>query len=1660
MRLALVAALCGIALAATYSSNQRIDAKWFSADKEFIYGWESQLSSGLPIEGTQHATQRISSKIHLQIRDRFASLQLRKFNLFASQETLRTPSRLAPTTSFEPIEPSKEQEEFLSLPVRFRYESGRVSELEFDSSDPTWSRNIKRAAINMLQVNMESNSESRIDETEKNYRVKETTLEGQDCEVVYAKVEELKKWNDEQTEQEETVVSKTIDFNKCTTRPDVFYTFRMNDECRECDDHVNKRYNEIQPYQPSTMMRFRLSGSSPSRFLIREVELQSTYVFSPIDDKQPIINNEVVAKLTLLESGEIKSTLPTISPSSKTTLMHSNKIAKAREQWEMNGDEKALREHKTDGDYEEAAKKTIDELKKLMKENVEVESSHMFSRLISILRRSTYTQIEAIHRYSNQVEESLATICVDAIAEAGTKVCVDYLVKLAVNEEVTPIRAAFLFKSLSAMRLPSETIIMVLDRFAKDSVCENNPILKQSVRLTQGALINALCVPNKSKWAHSREEVCPRELKEKMVEMLNSMYNKASNRYEKTLALKTIANSGLEMNIIFLEKIIYDKTEENTVRMQAMDALRLLRTQIPRRLVKTLMPIYKSRSQPTEIRITALFHLLHTMPERMVLEQVADQINNERNGQVAAYSYRMLKSFLYTENPCEKEFAERCKIALRLVREEVKNRFEKLSSSYTQASIYSEMLLSSGSIELSTVFSNDSVLPKELMASMDALLAGYWNKNFLQVGITQQGLDRVLRENMPKVESIRSIDDVITRGKRSFFEQPKQLLQGLFNKLSIVTRRRSDDSEKDPHATIYIRYRNMDYALIPLDEQIISKVMQNVISGDKLNLEQLEQILVRGTKLNVKTASMIYEVTRIFPTTFGITMMVSTKMPVVSSIQLNAKADLLPKGESSLNGIRAEIIGEPSVTITHLCQSMTLSPIVHTGIKLQNSILAVLPIDVTIQAEYRNKEFTMETIFKSPREEKLLFKALTRPVTYIRKVIGESRRYAEPTEKIIYVPRFDKMNKEVDFVFGEEMTGMGFHLTGNVYTKFDNYQILPIVANEKQMEIRALITDETPREYKIQSVVRLFEDLSLPTTSVFDSFFNEENRRHFAVEKDSTESFEESEREELVKKNSRKFNQEPKGTGHSCKITIESIGGRKERKAELSAKAVCDKDSLRMCHFSVEARRSPLFKGERDTCKAHLNAYTLFPEEASSLKELKEQKHREFHSVIQGNFGCEKTNEFTVKVQAEQNKEMRKWINYVDTSRNAEVDNFKLLKEAGYLNQYKIDAEYNIDRSYEKVITHGYRLLRSWNWWNTDLEIVSNSNNRVSALVEIEPENRRYVNLTINTPETKMSMRSMRCPFKLPLLNVFHPVEMRSYKTHEYTRSACEIRSTKIRTFDEVLYKTPLTTCYTVVAKDCSHEQPSFSVLVKKIRESGEEKMLKVITKEKVVEMWMEKEELMCEVNGKKIKEESLSKHDIVKLADRVYKIELEELSVRFDGRVVRVELSQQFKGVQCGLCGHYDDDRENEFRRADNEHTEDLEEFHRSYLAEECKVEEEKIKEKKNYGRVEESSSEELSVFEEIDLAIAISDNDELIERQQVIEYAHRTCFSRTAIKECPRGEPFRSEKVNLRFVCFPRESKEALQFIREIRRGPISLESFQDSFVQGVKSAIQCRA
>jgi hypothetical protein len=53
---------------------------------------------------------------------------------------------------------------------------------------------------------------------------------------------------------------------------------------------------------------------------------------------------------------------------------------------------------------------------------------------------------------------------------------------------------------------------------------------------------------------------------------------------------------------------------------------------------------------------------------------------------------------------------------------------------------------------------------------------------------------------------------------------------------------------------------------------------------------------------------------------------------------------------------------------------------------------------------------------------------------------------------------------------------------------------------------------------------------------------------------------------------------------------------------------------------------------------------------------------------------------------------------------------------------------------------------------------------------------------------------------------------------------------------------------------------------------------------------------------------------------------------VRFNGRKVWIKIAAQYKNGQCGLCGHYDGESQNEWRMNNNEETDDLAQFHRSY--------------------------------------------------------------------------------------------------------------------------------
>ncbi|GMR62614.1 hypothetical protein PMAYCL1PPCAC_32809, partial [Pristionchus mayeri] len=160
---------------------------------------------------------------------------------------------------------------------------------------------------------------------------------------------------------------------------------------------------------------------------------------------------------------------------------------------------------------------------------------------------------------------------------------------------------------------------------------------------------------------------------------------------------------------------------------------------------------------------------------------------------------------------------------------------------------------------------------------------------------------------------------------------------------------------------------------------------------------------------------------------------------------------------------------------------------------------------------------------------------------------------------------------------------------------------------------------------------------------------------------------------------------------------------------------------------------------------------------------------------------------------------------------------------------------------------------------------------------------------------------------------------------------------------------------------------------------------------------------------------------------------------------------------------GHFDGEKKGEFRKADDEETDDLEEFHRSFLLknDECEMEELKIKDKKNYKKFEEEDESEESnefVYEEEKKEKKekkqYKEDDEAVEviqKTRVIEYSHRLCFSKTPVSECPKKTvEDETKSIKVHFACLERSSSEARRLLRESRREVLDIQDLPNSFVE----------
>ncbi|PIO68493.1 hypothetical protein TELCIR_09720 [Teladorsagia circumcincta] len=749
--------------------------------------------------------------------------------------------------------------------------------------------------------------------------------------------------------------------------------------------------------------------------------------------------------------------------------------------------------------------------------------------------------------------------------------------------------------------------------------------------------------------------------------------------------------------------------------------------------------------------MVALHMIMKTMPEQVVVDQIVHLMEAEPDPHLRAFTYRTLKNILEIPEVHEKTVYY-VKKALRTVDTEF---YENLNNRVLRWTVKNDNHRYGVSLDWHSLFTKDGVLPKELLTTLDTILGGKWYEYFLQLGFSQQNVDEILNKVLHMLQET-DMEHLVVRGKRSTFYHPAEFFRTIYEKLNFV--RRHPVNKDDSHAMMYLRYKDMDYVFLPLDVDTIPKFIQNMFHDGKIDLDELERFLVTGTQFTRTGGFYIYEYLRRIPTTLGLPLVLTSKMPTVMTVQGHINIEMMPREARVFEGLRLRFLLKPKIATTHIVKAVVLSPVVESGFKMLHSATFDKPFDTETELTWRHK-LHLKTTIRPFEHKKHVLHLQSRPVTFIRHM-RKTHVYPEPVEVTVHLREHLYPIKSFERTFFKRY-GMILKLTGTMHRPIVRYMetmLNPILIGYNTYDFHMEPTEDLPKE-------------------------------NFEIEK---------------------------AFKHRLFFKLETIGTRERHEAEMELKVLHD-NMYRFWRTFFFVRRTPMEMETRDW-EMKVDIQTVYPEIPKTLKMLKEQIHRETHTMIDAMWGNEHKNTVFMRIQGEQSREQKMWMKKLDREEN-KLTEMEKLKMFSYLNLYKFMVKYRLTAETEYYMHKLFSVLKTWYLWNTEFEKVHNRDGILRMKLEIEPLNRRMFDLLIETPVERVVMKKLTMPFKLPIVH-FHdmhtlePTKIKHVVHHliKNNRPQCIVKSWEVNTFDNLLLKTPLTNCYTVLAKDCTRNNFEYAL--------------------------------------------------------------------------------------------------------------------------------------------------------------------------------------------------------------------------------------------------------
>ncbi|ELU18842.1 hypothetical protein CAPTEDRAFT_210315 [Capitella teleta] len=1539
MRWMLAACLIATAVAVPLQETGRCVDKAFQQGWQHTFHYDSHLLTGLPTADDQYTGLKISLETRLQFvkhPDEVDALKvimkldnMRIFKVHGALGDQNLPSRALPDhlQAMQLIEPSSPEGQVLLKHLTktcvFDYKKGQVTSLRVHEGEPEWSINFKKGIVNLFKMNVQPSKSV--------YTVRhEEDILGK-CDSTYT----LSSFNSYMH------LSKKRHLDSCTERPQMETGFIAGLKTSEGTNSA---------MDPMVQADYILFRENDHHFAIKEVELKSSYVFTPYLDEKESIVTYIWQKLTCIEANEysFQENIERLKLVKTSMLQTSNT--------ELSSLDYKSFSIETSYETSEESVRMIDEKLSTIVEKMQTPFTQdtvpidilRITKMLRFLSTDDILNLVRTYNTHDAFARSKLQLVLDIVPTLSTDAANKAVITMVEENIVTGLPASLMINMMTLTAQPTPELIDMCLQLYKLKMqqggqghTKQNRLVKRSLILSVGSLANRMMEQ------HQRSD----DDRQNTLNVLHGFVSEIRSMIQSTRCIgtkirlvKTIGNFGEPSFLPELKSIIEDDQLPTKVREYAVKALLKLcsKPEIKEQVMAVVMPLFMNTQEETSLRTAAFRIIMWSHPSYHTIEMISHQIENEPNHQIKTLVY---STYLNIAN-CQVTDPWLLDIILSV------NRCLKWikpvaimpwDTQYMHTHIYPDMLNMGANFDGILVKSGKSILPESLSTLIRGTVFGKYVQ-VLEADIKVEGIEHLLKR---VVDWFRSEGDKTIASILRMLSNNQETVHGSFISEEIEQLLRQlpveDMNDAEFKAMGFFKVLGHEMQYITFDKQDLIDLI-----SETTDMHRFLRILVVGQQIKWTRVVSLVDNSVVLPSPIGIPVTLNHTHVQIISVSADLRFEgfeslirsLVSGGQLSFDALKMKIKTDISIPTYTICSMGSNLAAVQTGFSTTFYFVINIPVDVEMSFDPSTGKLTFKNNFSAQKLD--LIKLEVQPFTYFTKIPIESSAYDQVYNKDIDIlpvsnPSMDilvnnkysvpllmlptNLDVESKLVIGSPSWSPKFPLMGK--------QMIRIVLNKQSVRVPSLVTNidlsEIPQIFACNEELTNYRS-GRDSYNVFESYLTTElstvrpdesfTRKCAAVQIPVTLATAENSNRKIQTQFT--YIRSPDWMLHQ--LNIQTV-------AQSFYGLPYGLDNIKMLTDVVIDLKKIIkegFYGDPFVKADFTFGINNFDENKITFKVMKDAPEHIFDDQYRTPRDNIEAYKYTVRVNYDLVPGVKPYLE--------KCKYFLLPYMRSYLNEINIGSNILSATGMDEINIYG-KIIPQWE--------------KVAIVFDLPTGHKYAMKVIMRLP--LLTPLTLNHPISLVQPPYFHGVshltKMLNFgNTTSMNIGKCELTKTSLATYDGRILELPSVlmkpSCSMLMTRDCSRNS-EFAVVMKPTDTTGF-KAIRLLVSEYEIEVtpvakkqwftWTKTADLEVRVNGERVQLNSFSQEPIVlytKQGVRQPLCEIKEINdvvevkciqlgvtVYSDGSVVSVKTSPWYHGQLCGLCGNSNMEPSDDVRR------------------------------------------------------------------------------------------------------------------------------------------------